>query len=247
MIRLIFLIYICLSFAPIARADDRLVRLMAPQALLDSGLLKHLLPRFSLKTQVRVQIVALGEAHEVAFGSEGTPVFVGPSAVWSLRVLEPEHKAVRRFTDWLSSEVGQRTITSYTPGGIQMFTLAEEQEAEELALEFDGNVALGRDLSRRLCGRCHVVRSEERMNSIGSTPSFFVLRTLDNWADRFQAFYTLNPHPSFTQVKGVTLPFAENLPPPIVPVEITLGQLDAILAYVAKLTPADLGAPLQHQ
>lgn len=247
MTRLIFLIYICMSFAPIARADDRLVRMMAPQALLDSGLLKHLLPRFSLKTQVRVQIVALGEAHEVAFGSEGTPVFVGPAAVWSLRVLEPEHKAVRRFTDWLSSEVGQRTITSFAPGGIQMFTLAEEQESEELALKFDGNAVLGRELSRQLCGRCHVVRSEERMNSIGSTPSFFVLRTLDNWADRFQAFYTLNPHPSFTQVEGVTLPFAENLPPPIVPVEITLGQLDAILTYVAKLTPADLGAPLQHQ
>lgn len=247
MTRLIFLIYICLSFAPIARADDRLVRLMARQALVDSGLLKHLLPRFSLKTQVRVQIVALGESHEISLGAEGTPVFVGPFAVWSLTVLAPEHKGVRRFADWLTSEIGQRTITSYAPGGIQMFTLAQEQQAEDVVQAFDGNVVLGRELSRQLCGRCHVVLTDERMNSIGSTPSFFVLRTLDNWADRFQAFYTLNPHPSFTQVKGVTRPFAENLPPPIVPVEMTLGQLDAILAYVAKLTPVDLGAPLQHQ
>jgi len=247
MTRLIFLIYLCLSFAPIARADERLVRLAAPQALVDSGLLRHLLPRFSLKTQVRVQIVGEGEPHEIAFGTKGAPVFVGPVTTWHMLVLMPQHRGVHRFTEWLGSEIGQRTITSYAPGGIQQFRLPIAVEAEEIALVFDGDAALGRDLSRKMCGRCHVVLDNERMNAIGSTPSFFVLRTLDNWADRFQAFYTLNPHPSFTQVKGVTAPFPESSPPPIVPVELTLEQLDAILAYVADLTPADLGAPLQHQ
>lgn len=247
MTRLIVLIYMCLSFAPIARADDRLVRLMAPQALLDSGLLKHLLPRFSLKTQVRVVVVGAGEPFEIAFGAEGVPVFVGPSTVWNMHVRSQDHKAVQRFTDWLASEIGQRTITSYAPGGSQMFTLPVATETEEIVLEFEGNPAQGRDLSWQMCGRCHVVLSENRMNSIGSTPSFFVLRTLEDWADRFQTFYVRNPHPSFTQVAGVTAPFADNLPPPIVPVAMTIEQLDAILAYVAKLTPADLGAPLQHQ
>ena len=247
MTRLIVLIYVCLSFAPIARADDRLVRLFAPTELVESGFLKHLLPRFSLKTQVRVLIVSEGQAHDIAFGAEGAAVFVGPDTAWHMQVLAPEHPGVQRFTEWLLSDVGQRTITSYAPDDVQMFDLPLEPEADTPELAFAGDVATGRDLSRLLCGRCHVVTEAERMNDIGSTPSFFVLRTLANWADRFQTFYVLNPHPSFTQVQDVTAPFAHTRPPPIVPLEMTLDQLEAILAYVAGLEPADLGAPLQHQ
>ena len=57
----------------------------------------------------------------------------------------------------------------------------------------------------------------------------------------------LNPHPAFTQVADVTPPFHEERPPPIIPVEMTLDDLQAILAYVAALEPADLGAPIRHQ
>jgi hypothetical protein len=85
------------------------------------------------------------------------------------------------------------------------------------------------------------------MNAIGSTPSFFALRSLSDWEARFAAFFALNPHPSFTQVTGVTEPFAEDRPPPIVPITLSLEDLEAILAYVAALEAADLGAPLVHQ
>lgn len=57
----------------------------------------------------------------------------------------------------------------------------------------------------------------------------------------------MNPHPAFTQVAEVTPPFDETRPSPIVPVEITLDELENILAYVAVLSPADLGAPLEHK
>ena len=247
MTRLIFLIYVCLNFAPIARADDRLVRLAAPAELVESGFLKHLLPRFSLKTQVRVQIVSEGQAHDIAFGAVGPAVFVGPVTTWHMQVLVSHHPGVQRFTNWLRSDVGQRTITSYAPGEGLMFTLPQDAVVETAEQSFTGDAVEGLEVSRQMCGRCHVVSEAERMNDIGSTPSFFVLRTLGNWADRFQAFYALNPHPSFTQIKGVTAPFARNRPPPIVPVEMTLDQLEAVLAYVAGLEPANLGAPLQHQ
>ena len=85
------------------------------------------------------------------------------------------------------------------------------------------------------------------MNAIGSTPSFALLRTFEDWDYRFQAFFALKPHPAFTQVAEITEPFPEDVPSPIVPVEITLDDLDAILAFVATIAPADLGAPLQSQ
>ena len=74
-----------------------------------------------------------------------------------------------------------------------------------------------------------------------------MLRSLPDWADRFDAFYALNPHPAFTQVEGVSEPFPENRPSPIVPIEMTLDEVEAVRAYVATMKAADLGAPLQHQ
>ena len=101
--------------------------------------------------------------------------------------------------------------------------------------------------SRVHCVRCHVISEDTRMTSIDSTPSFFLLRAFDDWEYRFQVFYILNPHPAFTQVEGVTEPFPISRPSPIVPVEMTVDEVEAIVAYVAGLEPADLGAPLQHQ
>ena len=45
----------------------------------------------------------------------------------------------------------------------------------------------------------------------------------------------------------MTAPFPINRPSPIVPVEVTLDEVEAILAYVAEMAPADLGAPIQFQ
>ena len=84
-------------------------------------------------------------------------------------------------------------------------------------------------------------------NGLGSTPSFGVLRSLPNWNQRFEGFYALNPHPSFTQIADVTPPFDPERPSPIYPLEITLADLDEILAFVSSIPPADLGAPIQHQ
>jgi hypothetical protein len=60
-------------------------------------------------------------------------------------------------------------------------------------------------------------------------------------------FYLLNPHPAFTVVQDVTDPFDPNRPPPIAPIKVTLDQIDALLAYMQGLQPADLGAPIKHQ
>ena len=91
---------------------------------------------------------------------------------------------------------------------------------------YEGDAALGAVRAEEMCGRCHVVDAAKRMNSIGSTPSFFALRSLTDWEDRFQTFYVLNPHPAFTQIKDVTPPFPVDRPSPIVPVVMTLDDMD---------------------
>ena len=235
------------GIAPTVKADERTVRLAAPNELVESGLLKFLLPRVSLKTQVRVEILDPGSDADVALGSEGRPLFEGLGETWSIQIASPNHAGTQKFEDWLMSEVGQRTVTDFKIDGVQVFSAVSFSEETNEGTAFEGDAALGLKLSVSHCGRCHVSVSDQPMLGIGSTPSFFVLRALDDWDIRFQTFYALNPHPSFTQIKDVTEPFHAERPSPIVPIELTLEEFDAILSYVSALEPADLGAPLKTQ
>lgn len=105
--------------------------------------------------------------------------------------------------------------------------------------------APGERLAMIHCGRCHVIGPRNRMGGIGSTPSFAALRTLDDWRDRFAVFYTLNPHPAFTQIPDVTPPFPEERPSPIAPVVLSLDDLERITGYAETVEPRDLGSPVR--
>lgn len=242
MIRALTLAAALFPVALAAEDADKTFTLAAPPALLESGLLDYILPRFSLKTGVRI---TLGEDGGARFGDTGRAAFTGPATTWKI---DPggDPDAIR-FADWLRSDVGRRTVDAFVVDGEQPFTSEVTETTTVAALRFDGDPVLGETLSHSHCGRCHVVSEKNRMGAIGSTPSFAVLRTLGNWQDRFAAFYTLNPHPAFTQVAEVTPPFDPQRPSPITPVTITLEELDAILAYVSGLVPADLGAPIQSR
>ena len=120
--RKLFTFVFLLSLMPIAgSAGDRDFRLMAPELLVESGLLKHLLPRFSLKTQIRIELTE-GEAEVMLTpDGDGQPVFSGAGATWRMRVRDG-HAGAARFADWLTSDVGQRTVTSYSVDGAQPFS-----------------------------------------------------------------------------------------------------------------------------
>jgi len=228
--------------APAAAQD---VVLTVPDGLRDSGLWNYLLPRFKLKTQLAVALGPDG-ALELEPDGPGTPAFSDGETTYTLSA--PRTPAAARFADWLTSEVGRRTVESFTPqAGGRTFAAAEAAAAEPVAAVYEGDAAQGERLSYRLCGRCHVVGPDNRMKGIGSTPSFAVLRAMPGWAARFEGFFALNPHGAFTRIEGVTPEFPIDRPPPIAPVEMTLDDLDAILAFVAQMAPADLGAPISHQ
>lgn len=231
------------GFAGQGVAQDKSFSLAAPNTLVETGFFKHLLPRFSLKTGIKVTMAE--DAPDTRIGDQGMPVFRRDGVVWSLS--DTDGPLTRKFADWLTSDIGKRTIEAFRPDGVQMFSAYLADAAAPPPVQVTGDAALGEKLSLEKCGRCHVVSDLNRMDAIGSTPSFALLRTFDNWQNRFEAFFTLRPHPAFTQIAGVTEPFDQARPSPIVPLELTLDDIDAILAYVSGIAPAELGAPIQSQ
>jgi mono/diheme cytochrome c family protein len=240
----LMMLALCLPVA--GWAEDRLVRLYASPALVETGVLKYALPRFSLKTQVRVTLAETPSEADLLIHDQGSALFHGAGQIWRLEQRRDGHLGTDRLAAWLTSEVGQRTVLAYAPDGETLFTVPASEAATTAELSFDGDPVLGKRVSQERCIRCHVVDDDVR-RGIGSTPSFAVLRSLDDWEERFSVFYVLNPHPSFTQIADVSAPFDPNRPSPIVPVELTLTEVEAIVAYVAGIAPADLGAPLAHQ
>lgn len=229
-------------------AQDKSFVLAVPDTLNATGFPDHLLPRFSLKTSVRINRVGGDDSADLAFSTNntGTPVFQGPQSLWHLEIFTETANTVR-FVTWLESETGARAITGFQPDGTALFSLPDIAKPEIVAALPTGDVVLGERLALTNCGRCHVVNESNRMKAIGSTPSFALIRTFDDWQSRFESFYVLKPHPAFTQIKDVTPPFDPARPSPIAPLTITLDELDAIIAYEAIVEPADLGAPLQSQ
>ncbi|MFC6637331.1 hypothetical protein GV827_13220 [Sulfitobacter sp. JBTF-M27] len=234
---------IVILFGSAAAAQEKSFTLQTPDALAETGFLQHLLPRFSLKTGIR--ITPSVEDGEAAFGDAGVPVFRQGEKVWHLSKSDGPYTDA--FEEWLLSDVGKRTIEAFAPGGTPVFSADVTVREITVAAEITGDVVMGEEMSLTHCGRCHVVNETNRMNAIGSTPSFGLMRNFPDWEGRFLAFYALKPHPAFTQITDVTDPFPKNLPSPIAPIEVTLDQLDAIVAYVATIAPSDLGAPVQSQ
>ena len=236
-----------LSAPQIGFADDRLVQIFVPTSLIETGLMRHLLPRFSLKTQVRVEMISDPAKADLVFGNNGRTVFEGAGQVWKIDRRSPDNKSAIKFYDWLTSDIGQRTVVSFAPDGAALFGLPGAKSEARTTVEFDGDAAVGHDVALKKCTRCHAVDDKTHWSSIGSTPSFGVLRSLTDWEERFSMFYVLKPHATFTQIAEVTQPFPDNLPPPIAPIELTFDEVEAVVAYVAMMPAADLGKPLEHQ
>jgi mono/diheme cytochrome c family protein len=220
--------------------------LSSPTALQESGFLRFLLPRFSLKTGIRIALEADNPEATISTDS-GWPLMEGLGQIYYLQITEatsPKREKAQRFAAWLDSDIGRRTIAQFELDGRQIFAPIETLRAAEAATIFDGNATRGEEFSFTNCGRCHVVGDRNRMKGIGSTPSFPVLRSLPDWEERFSTFYARIPHPSLVQLEGVSEPFNPAFPPVNQPLRLTLDQLEDILTFVSGITPADLGAPL---
>jgi len=257
-------------------AEDRVFNLIVDDGLQNSGLMKHLLPRFTLKTSIKINVATAQSAElESGVGLNGVQVVIvgkglanhlriGKSTsdaafrsvstdnteekVYSVVLVEgDENPSAQVFVNWLLSDIGQGTIEAYKVDGVSLFSPVTREMSDPVVEMPEGDVGEGEKLALLHCGRCHVVNEKNRMGGIGSTPSFAAMRAIPGWQDKFMAFWAVNPHPSFTQVEGLTRPFDPNKPPHIAPLEITQKEMDAILAFAATVTPKDLGAAIQSR
>lgn len=247
MSRISLITAIFVLFAGVGRAEDN-IRLSATDDFAETGILKYLLPRFSLKTGIRLDIVDDGaDVQIVTEGGRALAVIAAaPDTRFGVNQTATD-KRTQRFVDWLFSDIGKRTLMAYTRDGVVVFAPPTAAKVAKVVAKPQGDVTLGEKLSLLHCGRCHVVSDRNKFAGIGSTPSFRALRALPAWQDRFEAFWTLNPHPSFTQIAEITEPFPPDRPPAIAPIELTLEEAEAIAAYAVTIEPADLGADIFAQ
>ncbi|MEM1419716.1 MAG: c-type cytochrome [Pseudomonadota bacterium] len=238
------------------------LRAVADAELIESGLIAWLTPRFKFKARVRLEassetgdgdeiaLLRMQEAAERYDGRAQTPVASRGETVFVAVVLNDDDEAsrnARTFVSWLVSDGGKRALAGFKPAEGLAFTDpggSTATAAAQMGQMDDDAEAAGEKLALQHCGRCHVVNEKNKYGGIGSTPSFAALRTLDDHRERFDAFWSLNPHPSFTQVEGITPPFDPARPPHIAPIELTLEEVQQITAYVARIPPKDLGNPL---
>ena len=155
----------------------------APDAVVaDSGLLKHILPRFSLKTGVRiVQPDPAGGAGSGHNAPPGTPVFQGGDQYLlpAHRRHDPRQQRFLRLADFGDRQT--RRSTAFQPGGnAPVFQRPDRAGGarSQVAPTFDGDAEIGAGpyCRKTHCGRCHVIGEANRMKGLGSTPSFAVLR-----------------------------------------------------------------------
>ncbi|MGB3314189.1 MAG: c-type cytochrome [Albidovulum sp.] len=241
----IALMFLLVTSLPLRGEEVREFRLFLAEDIATSGLADYILPRFALKTGRRAVVVADGADARLVVAGDAPPVMARGDTLYAL-VLESDNAAARRFADWLASGIGQNTVAAFAPDKGLPFGPPPEVVVKTVT-KIEGDAVLGREVAEAHCARCHRIAPEMTGMTLGSTPSFSALKALPDWSERFTAFYVLNPHPSFLLVEGISPPFDPAHPPPIVPVEVTLEEVEALLAYVAKVPAADLGADIESR
>ena len=92
----------------------------------------------------------------------------------------------------------------------------------------------GHALAVEHCRRCHVIPGQNNMG-IGSTPSFKVMvqSKAADWRDKFEAFFSLRPHPNFVRIMEYRT--VSPAPSIVAPIVLGLDDIDDLMAYIDEL------------
>ena len=97
------------------------------------------------------------------------------------------------------------------------------------------NAQKGLEIAQEHCSRCHIVSEKNRYSSIETTPSFFGLRKMKDWHERFNEFFVRPPHPALVNIIDVTEERSKMLPAFVQEIDLTLEQIDYLISYVKGL------------
>jgi len=100
------------------------------------------------------------------------------------------------------------------------------------------DIEAGKQIARQHCTRCHVVGEMNKYGGIGSTPSFGAIKTMADWSQRFEVFFTLPPHPAVVAVEGITEDRPDSLPAFVSQITLTADELENLLAFIDQLPSA---------
>ncbi|MBX2856819.1 MAG: hypothetical protein KTR21_17665 [Rhodobacteraceae bacterium] len=264
MARLTIFVLMMAGLLPVSAAaqevsGDTVTVAVAPEWI-DTGLIAWITPRFRFKTRVTIEaapyapsgaadpdllIISAADAPETS--APRTPIASRDGAQYVAIALRDgeQGRNAKKLVSWLVSSAGSRAIQKFAPETGPAFGPPGDAAPAQTAAAATPQTDQGEKLALQHCGRCHVINEKNKYGGIGSTPSFGALRTIPNWRAKFDAFWTLNPHPSFTQIDGVTEPFPEERPPHIAPIELSLEEAAAIAAFAASMAPKDLGGEVK--
>lgn len=104
-----------------------------------------------------------------------------------------------------------------------------------------GEIDKGPALARKHCSVCHVVGDFNKFGGIGSAPSFQLLASLRDGAERFKRFFARRPHPSFIFLPDQNPP--TKLPLNAPPIRLTYQPVDDIVRFALTLKDPRLAEP----
>ncbi len=210
---------------------------------------KHILPRFKFKTQIILKASENETVFDASIGiiPDGEPVFSDlNNFVYKFEIVTSDQEKIKkmnRFISWLKSSSGISAIEGFSIDGSPAFKAVPRQEELKKEQVFEGDSASGLAISQKHCKRCHVVDSNA-FAGIDSSPSFHAMKSFEDWEERFRAFWTVSPHLNVISISEVYEAGSKSVPVTIAPIELSLEQVDDILAYVASIKPKDLGKPI---
>ena len=135
---------------------------------------------------------------------------------------------------YLRLRVGQISHSLMSMSWIVLTAFLALTVPQPVATAQSGDAERGKQIAMVHCARCHVIPGRNNMG-IGSTPSFKIMvkSSSADWRDKFEAFYSLAPHPAFVTVQELR---TERSGPAIAaPIIISLRQIDDLMAYIDGL------------
>ena len=222
---------------------------LSHETVIPSELVQYVIPRFSLKTRIRFDLVeSAGDIQLVTgrpeTGAEVLKMVSGETVYITAVGGAVESSDYRTFVDWLVSEPGRATIADFELDGRQIAIPTAADEAAPIEMVIVGNLDHGRELSRDHCRRCHKVDRADKYAGIDNAPSFHAMRSFDDWHIRFSTFYAVSPHKALISVEGSGIEKNRALIT-IAPIDLQMDDVNDIVAFVHSLTPLDLGKPIQ--